>query len=144
MAPSPDMYDLFNRKLVEFANDLVYIFPTVGDFQIFQTACDWSMRIDKKAPQSFFDTCVVQPFKAKILCKDESFFLDESYSQYSDYMQYYGSDMNLILKLKVIWKTLDLDNKEVIWKYMQVLTMISEKCTTIGLQNLDSKIFVPK
>jgi len=144
MIDNSDFLDIFNKKLLEFAKDLVYIFPTVRDFQIFKTACEWSICIDPSSPQSFFNSLIVVPFKEKILIKDESFFLDESYEDFSDYMNHYGHDLNLVNKLKKIWVTLDDENKEIIWKYMQVLLCISLKCKSKDLNDLDSQIFVAK
>ena len=142
MISNNELIDVFNNKLVEFAKDLCYIFPSVNDFHIFLTACEWSICIDKKSPQSFFHSLVVHPFKDKILKKDESFFLCESYEEYSDYMKHYGHDLNLVQKLKKIWQTLDEGNKNIIWKYMQVLMCLSLKCKATHLHELNSKIFV--
>lgn len=142
MINESEYLEMFNKKLLEFAKDLVYIFPTVSSFYTFKTACEWSICIDKSSPQSFFNTLVVEPFKDKILVKDESFFLYESYEEYSEYMNHYGHDLNLVNKLKQIWQTLDDENKEIIWKYMQVLLCISLKCKSKNLNDLDSKIFV--
>jgi len=137
-----DLFDLFNRKIIEFAKDLIYIFPSMNDFKIFLDSCVWSAAIDKAAPQALFEHLVVKPFGEKILHRDESFFLYESYNDYNEYMQHYGHDLNLIHKLKGIWKNLDDENKGMIWKYMQVLLVLSQKCCGKSLDELDSSIFV--
>lgn len=139
-----DLFDLFNRKLEEFAQDLVYIFPTVTDFRVFLDTCKWSILIDTAAPQALFEHLVVGPFGEKILHRDESFFLDQSYEGYNDYIAHYGHDLNLITKLKKIWLTLDEENKTMIWKYMQVLLVLSQKCKGKSLDELDKNIFVKK
>ena len=139
-----ELIEVFNNKLIEFAKDLIYIFPSVNDFHIFLTACEWSVCIDKYSPLSFFTCLVVEPFKEKIIKKDESFFLYESYDEYNEYMQHYGHDLNLVNKLKKIWQTLDEKNKETIWKYMQVLLCLSLKCKSKTLDEINSNIFVAR
>lgn len=136
--------NLFNKKLLEFANDLVSIFPSMYDFQIFQIAVEWSIKIDIHAPLSFFNYHIKDRFHQKILNKDESFFLCESFEDCNKYIDHYGHDLNLIEKLKNIWQTLDEDNKSIIWRYMQVLLIVSEKCKPKNLNDLHKNIFVAK
>ena len=123
------MNDLFNKKLSEFIDDLVYIYPSVKDFQLFKTTCNWASKLDKNAPQYFFNVCVVEPYEAKVMSRDEDFFLCETYVEYNDYMNQYGHNLDIVEKLKRIWKTLDDGNKDVIWKYLQVLVYLSNQCT---------------
>lgn len=144
MLSENDLIDVFNNKLTEFSKDLCFIFPTVSDFHIFQAACEWSICIDKKSPQCFFHTLVVKPFKDKILKKDESFFQNESYEEYNEYIKHYGHDLNIIQKIKKIWQTLDESNKEIIWKYLHVLLCLSIKCKSTDMGEIDSKIFVAR
>ena len=139
-----DFISMFNKKLLEFAEDLMYIFPTIYDFKMFKIACDWSITIDRYAPLCFFNHHIANPFHDKILTKDESFFLYETYDDCTDYIQHYGHDLNLIDKLKKIWQNLDEQNKTIIWRYMQVLLAISKKCTSKNLNELHQNIFVAK
>lgn len=139
-----NVFDIFNNKLIEFAKDLVYIYPDVNDFNIFLTACTWIVQLDKYAPQSLFNYHVIKPYGEMILKKDESFFLVEKYESANAYFEHYGNDFNIIEKLKKIWIDLDITNKDTIWKYMQVLTLISNKCKGKNLEQLHNSIFVTK
>ena len=129
-----DNFNLFNSKLIEFANDLIYIFPNVEDFKIFKFACEWFVVVDKEYPERFFKYCMGDVYDDKIIQKDESFFLEESFT----HIKYYGHDMNLISKLKKIWTNLDNTNKDCIWKYLNILMLISKRCNSVCLQ--DSEI----
>jgi hypothetical protein len=137
-----DMHDLFNRKLAEFIADLLYIYPGVDDFKTFKTTFEWATALDKTAPHHFFNACVVKPFAEKVLCRDETFFLCESYVKYNDYMKKYGHNLDIVQKLKQIWKTLDEHNKDNIWKYMQVLVYLANKCSN-GVGQDFMKLVVP-
>lgn len=138
------IFTIFNNKLIEFAKDLVYIYPDVNDFNIFLTASTWTIQLDKYAPQALFNYHVIKPFGDMILKKDESFFLVEKYENASAFFEHYGNDFNIIEKLKKIWINLDEENKETIWKYMQVLTIISNKCNGKNLEQLHKSIFTSK
>lgn len=137
-------FDLFNSNLLDFANDLVYIYPDVSDFNMFLTACNWMIQLDKYAPQSLFNYHVVKPYGEMISKKDESFFLVEKYEGCNAYFKHYAYDFNIIEKLKKIWINLDEINKETIWKYIKVLTIISNKCSAKKLEQLHDSIFVKK
>lgn len=123
-----NQYELFNRKIVEFIENLIYIFPEVNDFKVFKTACDWAIGMDVTSAQQIFNICVGQPYEVQIMEKDEKFFLKENYDEYNDYIKLYGNDMNLVEKLKNIWSIIDESNKEVIWQYMQVLIFLNKRC----------------
>lgn len=121
-------HDLFNKKLFEFTEDLMFIFPEVADFRVFWDTVNWAVAINRNIPQEFFNNCVVAPYTDKILNRDETFFLQESYDEYNAYLQEYNNDLNLVQKLKSIWKDLDEGNKATIWTYLRLLLVLSEKC----------------
>ena len=115
------VYVLFNLKFSEFVEDLIYICPEVEDLKTFRVALKMTTFANVKGAQKIFNESLVQPFGAQIEARDEEFFLKEGYSEF-------GCDFNIISNLKKIWKKLDVDNKNMIWKYFQILTLISNKC----------------
>ena len=61
------------------------------------------------------------PYKKHIIERNESFFLGDGCSIKQDYM-------SESIKLTELWKTrLSDSNKEVVWKYFQVMIVIAEK-----------------
>lgn len=109
--------DLFNKKMIEFLDDLIYILPNINDFQALKSSCQLLLAFNNNAIYEVFKHNIVDAYSEHIMNKDESFFLTQSYGSYT-------SDMNLIEKLKANWKHLDDSNKETIWKYMQVLIIL--------------------
>jgi hypothetical protein len=116
-----DYVELFNRKLVEFIDDLIVTFPDFQDLTVYRGLLLAAVAIDKTSPQTVFNNTVAIPYEAHILEKNEEFLINESYTQS-------GADQGLVDKLKVIWKGMDADNKEIVWKYMQVLIALNRKC----------------
>lgn len=115
------IHELFNRKMKEFINDLIYIYPSVDDFKVLRVAFMAACVIDIKSPSSIFHSEVVQRYEDQVMAKDEDFFMKESYDHVTE-------SIDVIPKLKSIWQYLSSENKESIWKYMHVLVVLSKQC----------------
>jgi len=118
-------YDIFNEKLAEFFKDLSDSFPNVEEFRKLKTASTMLMNIEPKKPRNLFNTYVVSRYKDSLLKKDESFFLTHNYEVHSDDHEHWDK---FILEVKKLWKSLDNENKEIIWTYFKVLIILSDKC----------------
>lgn len=113
------MDDLFNRKLTEFVDELVDIYPTIHDFRVFQTTLYAACVFDKSSPRQYFKTYVIDPFEKKILARDEDFFIQKE--------EYVDSDLNIVARLKTVWASMPSKNKDAIWRYMQVLVYLGKQ-----------------
>jgi hypothetical protein len=119
-------YDLFNEKVEEFFRDLIVAFPHIQEFKKFKSGLTMLKNVDPKGPEHIFKAYVLNKYKDALLNKDESVFLnEEQYEVYSSRKEHW---LEFIDHLKTIWRTLDNDNKEVIWNYFHVLLVLSEKC----------------
>jgi hypothetical protein len=110
---------MFNRKLAEFADDLsANVDP---EFQSYKVMLNLTVTVDKTIPSRMFYDNLVVPYEHDIADKNDKVFLMQNYETM-------GADMGIVTKLKNMWHTLDADNREAVWKYMQLLTAISKKC----------------
>lgn len=116
--------EMLNRKMCEFIDDLTYSFPEFNDFKLFKNMLEMAIYIDKRSPHKMFDDTIAKLYRDKIISKNEDFFLDEQYN--ASY-----NDINLINKLKAVWKTIDNGNKETIWQYLNVLLILNDRCKSI-------------
>jgi hypothetical protein len=121
-----NMHDLFNKKLAEFIDDLIYIYPTIDDFKVFRTTSFAASILDIKGPQVYFQLYVVEPYETKIMARDEQFFMRQTYDDDTN------QNLDIVAKLKNVWGTMLAQNKEIIWKYLQVLVYLSKQCTRGG------------
>jgi len=124
------MYDLFNNKLDEFFKDLMTAFPDIKEFHKCKSGLMLMRNVNPKTPNEIFKNYVLSKYKAAILSKDESVFLREK--EFDVYAQD-GQDtkdhwIQFIHMLQRIWKTLDDKNKNIVWTYFHVLTVLSDKC----------------
>jgi hypothetical protein len=114
---------LFNRKLIDFFNDLRECCPDVGSFGMLSTAIEVGIKLDPAATQKVFHTSVVEEYGEKIKNKDEAFFLEHTYDEHASTF-----DLQVLVNnLKHVWKNLSDDNREAIWKHLQVLVILSTR-----------------
>lgn len=125
-----DAYTLFNRKLEEFAKELVTAFPFINDFKLLKNAVRMASLMDEKVPQRVFQEYVALPYDAFILKKDEQFFLEETYDAAMRNAKETtpNVDLNIVEKLKLVWKSLDASSKDALWQHMQVLSVLNKRC----------------
>ena len=123
-----DYFDLFNRKLYEFMDDLIYICPDVErQFTVFKDVLGWAIAADKSYPSGIFESTVTVPYGDQIKQRDEKFFLKEAYNEYNDMYKSYYTDLNIVEKLKNVWTTLNDHNKKTVWQYFDVLVELSNR-----------------
>jgi hypothetical protein len=111
----------FNKQVDNFLVALKKIFPERKEFSIFEAQMEGARMINKRIVIDSFIT-YVYPFKGQIMNKDESFFLQEgNVGVKKDYMSH-------ALNLKDLWlNSLRPENKEMVWKYFQVMILLAEK-----------------
>jgi len=127
MANKNMFYELFNEKLDEFFKDIIVTFPDIVEFKRFKSGLTMLRNVDPRSPQTFFNNYVASKFKDAILSKDDSFFLDNNndFGIVSTRKDYW---VDFINQLKLLWGNISIENREVIWKYLHVLYILSEKC----------------
>ena len=120
-----DPWVLFNRKLEEFAVDLCTTYAEVKEFHVLKNSVRLAAMMTPKLPQTIFHQHVFIPYEQHIINKNEVFFLEEDYASHLE-----GNSVNLdiVQQIKGIWKSLAPDQKEIIWKYMQVLVVLNRRC----------------
>ena len=64
-------------------------------------------------------------YKPKIIEKDESFFLNNNYTEIVNNVQSDGLE-SIITKLKNYWNSMSSGNKEKIWEYLNSLIKLSD------------------
>ena len=129
MADKLTFMRLFNQKAEEFCKDLVSSFPEVNEFKQLKSAMLLLKNLDEKKPRDIFSKFMTQQFRESIMGRDESFFLNDIEQHM---VQVDGVDTsqwdNIVNLLRSLWIGLNDENKDIIWKYFQVLIAVSDKC----------------
>ncbi len=110
----------FNKLVDNFLTDLQSILPDETEVTVLKSqiavATMWS---ENKILKSFVD--YVYPYKEHIMEKNEEFFLGDDISEKKDYL-------SEALHMADLWQNkLSDDNKDVVWKYFQVMVVLAEK-----------------
>ena len=111
---------LFNKKLMGFADDLLLICPDMPEIVLFKTTLSVCIPMTPNLPQQVFHSTVTQKYSDSIISKNEAVLLNESYDDLTN-------DLDIIEKIKHIWKTLSDDNKNAVWQHLQVLLVLSNR-----------------
>lgn len=117
-------YDLFNAKAEEFIKELITSFPDIKQFASFKSGFNFIKNLDPKTPLDFFNNYVYATYKDHIIKRNEEFFLTTDI-EISSSKEYW---VEFIDQIRLVWKTLDDANKDVVWKYFHVLVALNEKC----------------
>lgn len=113
---------LFNGKLQDFVSDLTEIHP-LPDLKVFKGMLELAIKMDATVPSAMFHKCVAVPYGAFIKNKDEAFLTGHTFDEVGQF-----TDLNIVNRLKTLWVDLSHDNKDAVWKHLQVLLVLSQRC----------------
>jgi hypothetical protein len=115
--------DAFYGQFSDFLDQLTQAFPNDSDFPTYKTGL---LLLQKTNPKIVPDQVVIHvvPFEATIRARDEKFFMNHEFEDYT-------SDDALgtvIMKMKSLWSTLGDANKKVVWDYTILLLDLAKRC----------------
>jgi len=120
MASKPVLLCALFDQFTSFLIELKEMYPEDTDFPMFVT----SIRITKTANPSILPKYISEfagVYEDQIMNKDESFFLNNAYSEYSSYV-----NMDIFGKLKTYFTNMPQESKENVWKYCQNIMRLSK------------------
>jgi hypothetical protein len=120
------LIDTFFNQFTDFLKQLENMYPDDTDFPVFLTTLDLLKSTNPILVVKFVKENIVDLYKDKILNKDESFFLDQDYTQHGDV------DLNIVHKLKKYVKDMSPNSKDVVWKYIELIMKLSMKILENG------------
>jgi hypothetical protein len=114
----------FNNLVIKFNDDLIMTFPEENDFKVYKRGIMMINSANAKKICSLYKNYMIL-YRTKIDEKDESFFLDNNYTEIVNNTKSEGVE-GIIQKLKNYWTTLSSANKEKIWEYLSSLIKLSD------------------
>ena len=120
-------YERFNEKCDEFCKDIISSFPNIDQFKYIRSGLNLIKNLDVKSPQRIFHSNIYNSkYREYILTRNEEFFLtNDDFSIQSEKKEYWNEFIDNIRK---VWQTLQVEDKDIVWKYFHVLLVLSEKC----------------
>ena len=121
MASRAVLLKAFFGQFQSFLKELRQMYPEDPDFAVFQTTLS-ALEMNPLLVAKMFKEHVVDPHGDKIEAKDESFFMNHAYAEYSA-----DVDLDIIEKLKGYVSTMSPASKDAVWKYIQILSKLAVK-----------------
>lgn len=118
-----DYLEKFNNTFNEFIDDIINLFPKDADLRMYKNLLLAALCVNDKAIVTVFKESVVENYGQQLLAKDETFFLNHDYSEYTVNEEYNA----IINKIRSYWTTMNEENHNTIWKYFKVLILLSKK-----------------
>jgi hypothetical protein len=112
--------DAFFNQFISFLGELKGMYPEDPDFPNFVTAITLIRNTNPMLAVNYIKSEVIDPFQEKISARDESFFMDQDYTQKN-------ADIDVIHKLKEYVKGMSPTSKEVVWQYIELLMKLTLK-----------------
>lgn len=119
-----DFLEIWNVKFGELLSDLSAIFGDDGDLSLLRVGFAVAVAASKEGAWRVFHDQVVVPYGARVLARDETFFLE---SLGGDDLPTGG--MDIVARVRVAWKGLSPANRLVIWDYFVLLVRLSQRVT---------------
>lgn len=119
---------VFTTQLENLSEQLVGIFPGDTHLRVAHNFIKLMKTANPRKLQQLFGE-VITPYKDHIMEKNEVFFLEHNYDELSDRAKDQDSANVIMVSLKQNWNTMSDENKEITWKYFQVLVKLNEKMT---------------
>ena len=94
--------------------------------QDFARALNLAVSFSPEQPQRLFRELVTKPFKEQIMSKDDAFFISYDFQPVAQSNSFV--DLDIIAKIRSVWDHMAPQDKDHIWKYLQVLVLIDERC----------------
>jgi hypothetical protein len=118
-----EILSTFKKNIITFVDELIEQFPQETNLVIARIVI--KDRIDENTLMNRFINTAI-PFKEQINKRDENFFLKEE-DVFSSF------DNKKIIAFKSLWQSPNIDDedKEIIWKWFDVLIFLCEKYISI-------------
>jgi hypothetical protein len=123
MASKPALMNAVFDQFTSFVTELIEMYPDDPDFSLFLT----SLKLLRTTNPSLLIKYVydnTSNFESQIMAKDEKFFIDYSFSEYSQ-----DVDLNIFAKLKQYLENMTAVSKDNVWKYIQNIYRLSKAIT---------------
>jgi hypothetical protein len=118
----------FTQQLDNLVSNLCKLFPTDADLAVTKTSISFLIKTNPRKLQQIFNKHI-SIYSTQILGKNEKFFQNTNFveleSKNIDNIAYANKIMS---NLKKYWNIIDKESKNNIWKYLQVLIILNNKC----------------
>ena len=114
----------FNNQLENFTVYLEKQFPNELNIKTYHKSISMLRKVNPRKILEYFNK-YVYVYKKEIMASDDTFFINKDYNEELDGNK---DSMLTAMKFKDLWKNSGKDVHEQIFRYYQLLCLLSEKC----------------
>ena len=120
----------FTNQIYNLSVNMSTMFPSDPDLAFTKNAVYLLKKNNPRKLQNTFDQYVAK-YNKQVMEKDEKFLIENNFLE-DDTVKNSNADVDyaekIINNLRKYWSIMDDESKENIWKYLQVLMLLNEKC----------------
>ena len=116
----------FFDQFISFSKELCGMYPDDADFSMFSSTLSLMKMTNPSLVIKYVADNVLQ-YESKIMAKDESFFMQNEFSEYQT-----DIDMNVFSKLKKYVESMSPSSKEHVWTYIQNIVRLTKAIQLMG------------
>ena len=122
------VYKTFNMVFIKLIEDFIMLFPKDVELKRYKRGALLYKQFNTRKPFNVFKEYSV-PFRSKIEQKDESFFINNNYSEIAEVSK--SNDIQMFIqKIKMLWNQISETNRGKVWEYLILLCKITDKTET--------------
>lgn len=115
----------FNNQLDNFICFLEKLFPDKMNIKTYHNSISLLRRVNPRKIIDVFKVHVYDKYREQIMKKDANFFLE---NEFNDVIEGDSESMLEALSFKDMWKVSTTEVHDQIFRYFQLLCLLSEKC----------------
>ena len=120
------LLNAFTTQMESFSAEICDLYKDDADLRLGHNMILLLKKTNPRKLLELYDVYVLD-FKEHIDTKNESFFIDHDFTDVALKNKNEKMTFNLVHKIKEYWKDLSASNKDITWKYFQVLNKLSDK-----------------
>ena len=120
------LLNAFTTQMESFSGEICQLYPNDADLRLGHNMIILLKKTNPRKILDIYDNYVLD-YRTQIDEKNESFFIDHDFDDVAEKNQNQEMTFTLVEKIKEYWKDLTPQNKEISWKYFQVLNKLSDK-----------------
>ena len=125
--PTLKYLTIFNDQFMNMVKDVAKTFPDDKYLKSYPTVVRGLLSVNERILHDMVHTQFIEKYRDQLLNKDESFFLSNNYVEFKDTTYTEDQRDSFITWMKNNWTSLNVDNKEVMWKYFHLLVALDTK-----------------
>ena len=119
------LIDAFFNQFSSFLDELKEMYPADPDFPMFLMTLSLMKSTNPMLVLTYVNTEIIGVYGDKIAARDETFFMNQDFANHGDV------DLDILQKLKQYITTMTPSSKDMVWKYIEIISKLCTKALAV-------------